>query len=186
VEKTMKINLKDRKIRVKGYSISALLLIILAASAGIVFAVAYVTLQWTSTASVVANPKVCFVQWSDSSKQNSFDYAVNIFPSIKTVDENITHGIWNWDSSTHTVSMRIYSITNQATNIQSVTTYVKTIDGGTTKITVTFTDGGSLPTTYLSFTADATTKYLIWTEITAKSGATGSSIITYDLKVENP
>jgi hypothetical protein len=150
-------------------------------------AVAYVTLQWTTTATKQDYPKVCFVQWSaPTTKLNTFDYAVNIFPSVKTVDENITHGIWNWDSSSHSVSMRISSITNQATNIQSITTYVKTMDGVTTKITVSFTDGGSLPTTYQTFTADAITYYLIWTEITAKSGATESSVITYELKVENP
>jgi len=179
----MKINLKDRKIRFKGYSISALLLIILVASAGIVFAVAYVALQWTSTATVVANPNVCFVQWSDSSKQNTFDYAVDIFPSVKTVDENITHGIWNWDASSHAVNMRIKSISTSG-NIANVTTVVK--NGTETVITVSWVTAGGLPTTWEPFTALASTKYTIWTEITATSGATGSSIITYELKVENP
>jgi len=179
----MKINLKDRKIRVKGYSISALLLIILAASAGIVFAVAYVALEMTSTATVQANPKVCFIKWSDSSKQNSFDYAVNIFPSVKTVDENITYGVWNWDTSTHAVNMRINSISTSS-NIANVTTVVK--NGATTVITVSWVTSGSLPTTWQPFTASASTKYTIWTEITATSGASGSSTITYELKVENP
>lgn len=154
-----------------------------------VSAIAYVTLSWTATTTVAASPTVCFVQWSaPSTKINTFDYTVNIFPSVKTIDENITHGIWNWDSAAHTVSMRIYSISNQTGNIQSITTYVKTLDGVTTKITVSFTDGGSLPTTYQSFTADATTYYLIWIEISAKSNAGPgmTSTITYDLKVENP
>lgn len=179
----MKINLKDKKIRVKGYSISALLLMILVASAGMVFAVAYVTLEMTSTATVQANPKVCFVKWSDNSKQNTFDYAVNIFPSIKTVDENITHGIWNWDTSSHAVNMRIKSITTSG-NIANVTTVVK--NGTETVITVSWVTAGSLPTTWQPFTALASTKYTIWTEITATSGASGSSTITYELKVENP
>jgi hypothetical protein len=175
----MKINFK-KSLKLITLLISSLLI-------ATVSAVAYVTLTWTTTATVQANPKVCFVLWpAGTTKANTFDYGVNIFPSIKTVDENITYGIQNWDSAAHTVSMRISSITNQATNIQSITTYVKTLDGVTTKITVSFTDGGSLPTTYLSFTADATTYYLIWAEITAKSGATGSSVITYELKVENP
>jgi len=179
----MRINLKDRKIRVKGYSISALLLIILAASAGIVFAVAYVALQWTSTATVVANPKVCFVKWFDNSKQNSFDYAVDIFPSVKTVDENITHGIWNWDTESHAVNMRIKSITT-SDNIANVTTVVK--NGTETVITVSWVTAGGLPTTWKPFTALGSTKYTLWTEITATSGAGGSSIITYELKVESP
>lgn len=149
-----------------------------------VSAAAYAVIQWTTTATVVANPKVCFVAWTAPTvKLNSFDYAVNIFPSIKTIDENITHAVWNWDSSSHTAYMRINSITNNATNIDLVTTYVK-YGNGTTVITITWSSGG--PTTYEEFTADGTTKYTIWTEITAKSGATGSSVITYDLKVENP
>jgi len=148
-----------------------------------VSAAAYVTLQWTSTGTVVANPKVCFIKWSDGSKQNTFDYAVNIFPSVKTIDENITYGICSWDVSAHTVSMCITSITNQATNIQSITTYVKL--SGTTKATLTYTSGDSLPTAEQSFSADPG-NYTIWTEITAKSGATGSSVITYQLKVQSP
>lgn len=179
----MRMNLRDRKIRVRGYSISALLLIVLVASAGIVFAVAYVALEFTSTASVQANPKVCFVKWSDNSKQNTFDYPVNIFPSVKTVDENITHGIWNWDTSNHAVNMRIKSISTSG-NIANVTTVVK--NGTETVITVSWVTSGSLPTTWQPFTALASTKYTIWTEITATSGASGSSTITYELKVESP
>ena len=179
----MRINLKDRKIQVKGYSISALLLMILVASAGMVFAVAYVTLEMTSTATVTANPKVCFVQWSDNSKQNTFDYAVDIFPSVKTVDENITHGIWNWDTASHSVNMRIKSIST-SDNIANVTTVVK--NATETVITVSWVTAGGLPTTWQPFTALASTKYTIWTEITATSGASGSSTITYELKVENP
>ena len=76
-------------------------------------AVAYVTLQWTTTATVAANPKVCFFAWSaPTTKLNTFDYGVYIFPSIKTVDENITHGVWNWDTESHVTSVRWYSLTN--------------------------------------------------------------------------
>jgi len=179
----MRMNFRDRKIRVKGYSISALLLTVLIAAAGIVLAVAYVTLEFTSTASVQANPNVCFVKWSDNSKQNTFDYAVNIFPSVKTVDENITHGIWNWDTSTHAVNIRIKSITTSS-NIANVTTVVK--NGTATVVTASWVTAGGLPTTWQPFTALASTKYTLWTEITATSGASGSSTITYELKVENP
>jgi hypothetical protein len=151
-----------------------------------VSATAYVNLQWTTTATAETNPKVCFFAWaSPDTKLNTFDYAVNIFPSIKTVDENITHGIWNWDTTGHTVYIRIYSISNQS-DISSITTYVKTQDGATTKATVTWSGGGSLPTTPVSFSAEGQTRYLIWTEITASSSASGSCTITYELKVENP
>jgi len=174
--------LKNRKIRLGKYAIPAVLLLIIGITA--VSAVAYVILQWTTTATVQANPKVCFFEWAvPNTKLNSFDYPVNIFPSVKTVDENITHGVWNWDSSSHTTYMRIVSITNNATNIDLITTYLK-YGNGTTIITITWTTGG--PTSWQQFTADATTRFTIWTEITAKSGASGSSVITYDLKVENP
>ena len=45
-------------------------------------AVAYVTLNWTTTATVVANPKVCFIKWADGTKANTFFYSVNIFLNI--------------------------------------------------------------------------------------------------------
>jgi len=175
--------LKNRKIRLGKFSVSALLLILIVSIAS-VSAVAYVVLQWTTTATVVANPKVCFFAWADpNTKLNSFNYPVNIFPEITTIDENITHGVWCWDGSPHNASMRISSITNNATNIDTITTYVKS-PTNTTMITITWTSGG--PTTYQMFEAAATTRYTIWTEIKGKSGATGSSVITYDLKVESP
>ena len=176
-------------MKISRKSLKLIALLISSLLIGTVSATAYVRLQWTATTTVAGNPKVCFVLWTaPTTKLNTFDYSVNIFPSVKTIDENITHGIWNWDSSSHSVSMRIYSISNQTGNIQSVTTYVKTVDGVTTKITVSFTDGESLPKTYQTFTADASTYYLIWVEVTAKSGAGPgmTSTITYDMKVENP
>ena len=174
----MKINYK-KNLKFVTLLISALLI-------ATVSAAAYVTLTWTTTATVGTYPKVCFFAWSaPTTKLNTFNYAVDIFPSIKTINVNITYGIWSWDSPGQTVSMRISSITNQATNIQNVTTYVKDATN-TTKITVQFIDGGSLPTTWQSFSASATTKYTLWTEIEAKSTASVSSVITYELKVENP
>jgi len=171
----MKINYKK--------SLKFVTLLIASLLIATVSAAAYVTLQWTTTTSVVANPKVCFIKWSDSSKVNSFDYAVNIFPSIRTIDENITYGITDWDAGTQTVYMRIFSITTN-TNIANVTTLVK--DGGTTIITVSWVTAGTLPTTWQSFSAVGAKNYTIWTEILATSGATGSSVITYELKVANP
>jgi hypothetical protein len=162
------------------------LLVILLASAltGSVWAIAYVVLPWTTTATVVANPSVCFVDWADgTTKANTFDYDVNIFPSIITIDENITYGIWNWDTDPHNVSMRILTITSNSTNVDEITTYVTNATGDI-EITVTWSSGG--PTVYQQFTAAATSKYTIWTEITGKGGASGSSVITYNMKVENP
>jgi len=175
--------LKGKPIRIGKYSASALLLVALTIAS--VAAVAYVIMQWTTTATVAANPKVSFIKWADSTKANSFNYAVNIFPSIKTIDENITYGIWNWDTAAHTTSLRISGITNSG-NIATVTIYVKL--SSTTVATVTWSTGDSLPTTFVDFSAAASTKYTIWAEVTATSGAVvgQTSVITVDMKVENP
>ena len=172
-----------KPMRIGKYSVPALLLLALAITS--VAAVAYVVMQWTITATVAANPKVCFIKWADSTKANTFNYNVNIFPSIKTIDENLTYGMWNWDTAVHTTSLRISSITNSG-NIATVTIYVKL--GVTTVATVTWSSGDSLPTSYVSFSTDASTKYTVWTEVTATSGAVvgQTSVITVDMKVENP
>lgn len=170
-------------LRIGKSSVPALLLLSLIV--GSAFAAAYVVMQFTLTATVQANPKVCFIKWADGTKANTFDYAVNIFPTVKTIDENITYGIWNWDTLAHTTNLRIASITNSG-NIATVTVYVK-LDG-TTVATITWSTGGSLPTSWISFSATASMKYTIWMEITATSGATvgQTSVIKLDMKVENP
>jgi hypothetical protein len=152
-----------------------------------VSAVAYVTLPWTNTATVAANPKVCFVKWSDGSKQNTFDYAVNIFPSIKTIDQNITHGVWNWDTQAHVTSMRWVSLTNSGNIAKlNVTVYNST----TTIYTQYWTSVPSFPTAWVQFNPSpmANGKYTIWIEITATAGATPGqqSVFTFEMKVENP
>jgi hypothetical protein len=173
----MKINFR-KSLKLIALLISSLLI-------GTASAVAYVTLQATTSATVAANPKVCFVKWSDNSKQNSFDYAVNIFPSIKTVDENITHGVWNWNTEAHVTSMRWYSLTNSG-NIASlnVTVYNSTM----TIYSQYWSSVPSLPTGLVQFNPSpmAGGKYTIWIEITATSGASASSVFTFDMKVENP
>jgi hypothetical protein len=150
-----------------------------------VSAVAYVTLSWTTTATVKANPSVCFFWWSNGTKVNTFDYAVNIFPSIKTIDENITHGVWNWDTASHVASMRWYSLTNSGNIAKlNVTVYNST----TTIYTQYWTSVPSFPTPWVPFNPSpmANGKYTIWIEITATAGATGGSVFTFEMKVENP
>jgi hypothetical protein len=177
--------LRNRKVKIGRFSVSLLTVvaIVLMASIGTVFAVAYVVLQWTATATVSANPKVCFIKWQDGSKQNTFDYAVSIFPSIKTIDENITYGIWNWDTASHTVYLRWSGLTNSG-NIARL--YIKVHDGANTIYSKEWTSIPTFPTVWESFNVPANTKYSIWLEITATSGATGSSVFTFELKVENP
>jgi hypothetical protein len=151
-----------------------------------VSAVAYVTLSWTTTATVAANPKVCFFAWSaPTTKLNSFDYAVNIFQSVKTIDENITHGVWDWDTVSHVAYMRWYDLTN-TDNIDklNVTVYNST----TTIYSQYWSSVPSLPTGWVQFNPSlmADGRYTIWIEITATAGASGNSVFTFEMKVENP
>jgi len=147
-------------------------------------AVAYVTLTWTTTATVAANPSVCFVKWSTGTQANTFTYTVNVFPYIKTVDENITYGIWNWNASDRNCHLRLASTTTNNTDITAinVTIYIT----GTTVFThkwTTLTD-----TAYYDFTAAAVTKYAIWIEIECANGAGvgHKPTFTFEMKVENP
>jgi len=167
-------------------SLKLIVLLITSLLIATVSAAAYVNLQWTMTATVVANPKVCFFAWSaPTTKLNTFDYAVNIFPSVKTIDENITHGVWNWDTASHVTSMRWYSLTNSG-NIANlnVTVYNST----TTIYSQYWSSVPSLPTGFIQFSPSpmAGGKYAIRIEITATSGASGSSVFTFEMKVENP
>jgi hypothetical protein len=127
---------------------------------------------------VVANPTVSFIKWSDGTKANSFGYSVNIFPSIKTVDENITYGIWNWDSVVHNTGLRVSAMTNQA----NVASFLVKVSNATTVWSIT-TVGSAY--TYVNL---APGKYTIWIEISGAPGATvgTSSAFTIDMTVYNP
>jgi len=165
-------------------SLKLIVLLISSLLIATVSATAYVKLQWTITATVAPNPKVCFVKWSDGSKQNTFDYAVNIFPSVKTIDENITHGVWNWNTAAHVTYMSWYSLTNTG-NIANlnVTVYNST----NTLYSQYWSSVPSLPTSWVQFNPSPSPgNYTIWMEITATGGASGSSVFTFEMKVENP
>lgn len=164
--------------------IRIVLAITLLSVVGIAYAAAYSILQFTITATVEPYPAVTFFQWSTSTKYNTFDYAVTIFPSLRTIDENITHGVWDWESGTHTCYIRVESLTNTG-NIDylNCTIYNST----TTLVTEKWTDFSSLPTSWsTSFTTEYNFKYAIWIEINATSTASGSSVFTMNMKVENP
>lgn len=177
------MEVQKKKSLLKRRHLVPLLLALSLASIGTVYAIAYVVLQWTTTATVVENPKVCFINWSNGQKSNTFSYSVNIFPSIKTIDENITYGIWCWDTSSHTVYLRWTSLTNPS-NIASLN--ITVYKSGATVYTKYWSSVPSFPTGWESFNAEANTKYTIWMEITASSSASGSSTFTFELKVESP
>ena len=170
--------LMHRSVRIGKYTIPALLLLALAI--GSVAAVAYVVLTSTMTATVVDNPKVCFIKWQDGSKQNTFAYGFNIFANIQTIDDNVTHGIWNWDTGAHDISLRVSDITNEGQNIASFK--VKVYNASATIAEVT-----SVGTSWSGpYSIPGLTKYTIGINVTATGSPSGSSVFTVDMKVENP
>ena len=169
--------LMHKSVRIGKYTIPALLLLALAI--GSVVAVAYVVLTSTMTATVVPNPKVCFVQWP-ATKANTFSYGFNIFADIQTIDDNVTHGIWNWDTGAHDISLRVSDITNEGTNIASFK--VKVYNASTTIAEIT-----SVGTSWSGpYSIPGLTKYTIGINVTATGSPSGSSVFTVDMKVENP
>lgn len=176
------VNLLSKKVRIGKHSIPliALLSLILVGS---VLAVAYVTLQFSITTTTQLYPKVTFYQWSTPQKVNTFDYSLNFFASVKTIDVNATYGIFNDDSASHQCNLRIYSLINIA-NIASLR--IKIYDGTNTILDKTWTDFGSLPTASESFTTAANTKYSIWIEVTGAASPSGSSVFTLELMENNP
>lgn len=152
-------------------------------------AVAYVTLQWTTTATVAANPAVCFVKWEDNTKANTFTYPVNIFPNVKTVDENITYGVWNWNTtSSRTIYLRLASENTNSTDVSSLnyTVYHPTEGQKYTKLETDFDNPDLSWSSSISLSAN--TKYTIWIEIQCASGAGvgHTPAFTFEMKVENP
>jgi hypothetical protein len=167
-----------KKVRIGKYAVPVLLLATLAI--GTVSAVAYVVLTWTQTATVVSNPKVSFFTWVGGAKANILSYSVNIFPSIKTVDENLTSGIENWDTVAHRTGLRVTSIGNQAQNVAS---FLVKVSNATTVWSIATVD----PVNY-AYTMLTPGKYTIWIEITGAAGAVPASTSAFiiDMKVENP
>jgi len=170
------------QIKEKKYRIPPLVLGIIIAS-GIVIAAVYIALQFNIIMNYQQYPKVTFWEWNTSQKKTTFDYSVNIFPGIKTVDENITHGIFNDDSAQHQCYLRIKSLSNSV-NIAKlkITIYNST----NTILTKEWSESGILPTSWENFTTAANAKYAIWIEITAAGSPSGASTFEIEVKENNP
>ena len=150
---------------------------------GIALAAVYIALHFNILMNPQQYPKVTFWKWSTSEKKNTFDYSVNIFAGIKTVDENITHGIFNDDSAQHQCYLRIKSLSNSASIAKlKITIYNST----NTILTKEWTEFGTLPTSWENFTTAANAKYAIWIEITATVSPSGSSAFEIEVKEDNP
>lgn len=137
------------------------------------------------SALIVPKPRVSFIRWSDGARVNTFDHSIVVAPSVKITNENVTHGIWNWDATTRTAYVRIFNVTNSA-YIQNVTMHVK-LDNQTIA-TVTWNSSDILPTSWVTFSANALTKYTMWLEITTTPDAVAdqTSVIVVEIKTENP
>jgi len=174
-------SLLKKKVHVGRYSIPLLALLFLIV--GSVVAATYVTLHFTITMPVQEYPKVTFWQWSTPQKKNTFDYSLNIFAGIKTIDENVTYCIFNDDSVQHQCYLRIESLSNPGNIAKlNITIYNST----NTIFTKEWTQFGTLPTPWESFTTAANAKYSIWIEITATENPSGSSSFAIEIKEENP
>lgn len=156
----------------------ALLLLVV----GIVTAVAYVMLQFNINATVQSYPKVTFWEWSTSTKKNTFEYSVNIFANVKTIDKNITYGIFNDASQQHRCYIRIKSLSNP-TNIAElkITIYNDT----NTILSKEWTNFGTLPTSWETFNTAPNAKYAISLEIKASASPSGSSTFIIEIREEN-
>ena len=171
-----------KTVHIGKYSIPLLPLLTLIACS-VVVATAYIVMQFTITMNTQTHPKVTFWEWSTSQKKNTFDYSVNIFAGIKTVDENITHGIFNDDSVQHQGYLRVKSLTSPANVAKlNITIYNST----NTILTKEWTNFGTLPTTWEPFKTAANAKYAIWIEITAAASPSGSSTFAIEIKENNP
>jgi hypothetical protein len=174
------LNIKSKKsLKLTALLVSTLLI-------GTAAAVAYVTLQSTTTATIAANPKVSFVKWQDSTKANTYDYAVNIFPSVKTIDENTTYGIWNDDASTHQVYFRLSSENTNTTDVTSLNFTVYEGSQVYTRLESNFDSPDLAWSTGVTLAAN--TKYTVWMDIQCAGSATVGHIpqFTFEMKVENP
>ena len=174
------MNIKYRK------SLKLIALLITSLLIATVSAVAYVSLQWTMTATVAANPKVCFFAWATpSTKVNTFSYSVNIFPAITTIDENITYGVYDWDTASHSCGMQFASTNTTSSDVSWI--YIKVYNGTATVLTQNYTNINTPDTAWKAFTA-APSRYTIWVSIGCPSGATAGHhpSFVFEMKVENP
>lgn len=174
--------LLNKKVQIAKHSVPliAILSLILVGS---VLAAAYVTLQFTINANYQAYPKVTFWQWGTSTKTNTFGYSINFFAGLKTIDENVAYGIFNDDTEQHSCNLRIASLSTPS-NIAKLR--LKIYEGTNTILDKEWTQFGSLPTSWESFTTAANTKYSIWIEVTGAASPSGSSTFTIELTENSP
>jgi hypothetical protein len=140
----------------------------------------YAIYQYYLNLEVEQYSKIGFWNWETGKKSNSFTYSTVLFPEIKTINSNITFGIYSDDLSDHDCLFRIDNLGNS----QNIAKLNVTIYNSFSQImTKEWTDFSSLPTEWEQFKVSATTKYSISIEITGSSGAEGSSSIRIEMEI---
>jgi len=163
-------------VRIGKYAVPVLLLLTIAV--GTVAAAAYVVLTWTMTLPIAEHPRVYFYNEGTTTEANTMDITMNIFPDIKTIDEDAP-----WDI--------------RSTGAGDIYIRVSAMDAEVAKVNITAYDGATtlFAIEWTSATADwgtgydtvGTTDFDLWIEVTGATGiTTGSASVTVDLKVEAP
>jgi len=163
---------------------------------GTVAAVPYIVLTWTSTYTVKKNAKVAFYYWRtgtgglNGTCANSFTYGANVFPGLKTRDDNASEGLYCNDTANHQVAFQVGSTTASLADIvwfyYNVTT---NIHSSTAPL---YSQNFSVKSPSYSWgsavTALANTKYLIQVYVQCNSTATvgDTPSFTVNVQVYNP
>jgi len=164
-------------VRIGKYAVPILLLATLAI--GTVAAVAYVVLTWSISMTVAANPRVHF--W-DGTAANTMALSMNIFPDIRTIDED--NDVWDLRSVTAgAVYIRVESMNTTAINELRIRAFNGTGD----LFDLTWNSADSAGVFQGPYVTSASNDYDLWIEVEATSVATKTpETITVQLKVEEP
>jgi hypothetical protein len=159
---------------------------------GTVAAVPYIVLQWTSTYTVKKNPKVAFYYWYtgagglNGTCNYSYTYNANVFPGLKTKDDNASEGLYCNDTVNHNVAFQVASTTAQLKDIvwfyYNITT---NIHGSTAPLySQNFSVKSPVYTWGSTVSVVAGTKYLIQIYVQCNSTATVGDAPSFTLNVQ--
>jgi len=170
-------------VRIGKYAIPVLLLLTIAITT--VAAAAYVILTWYVGITISDNPAVAFTDDEGVNLANTFTISgFDVFPEVRTIDENIGWNITCDATGPHSCSMRISAVTDAA-NIEEI--YIKAYEygsPGSPLVEVTYT--GTVPTSWVDFDAAASTMYILWLEVEGAVGASGSASFDVEMRVNLP
>jgi len=175
-------SLTGKKIKIRRFSVPLLaVLLAVCLATALVLGTAFVILTWNISATVNANPSVHFWSWSGSSAANLFTYSVNIYPSVTTIDKNITYGITNSGTALKSTNM---SWTSCSTSGNIASLGIKVYNNTAILYQQYWTSIPSFPTPFVAFSPFPSPGkyYTIYMNITGTSSASGSSTFVFTLQ----